>query len=76
MGYFYHSEVMNRQQQNQMTNSDEIIQMYPFFLPQLNSGVLFVGFGITDLELEQEKRKGTRGHKLNNFDIRTDNIKL
>jgi len=35
-----------------------------------------VGFGIIDLELEQEKIKSTQGRKLDNFDIRTDNIKL
>lgn len=38
--------------------------------------VLFVGFEITDMDLEQKQIKGTWGHKLDNFDIRTDDIKL
>lgn len=35
-----------------------------------------MGFGIIDLKLKQEKIKGTQGCKLDNYDIRTDNLKL
>lgn len=76
MGYSYYLEVMNRQQQNQMANSGETTDVHFSFFPKLNSGVHFVGFGITDLKLEQKKIKGTWGCKLDNYDIRTDNIKL
>lgn len=76
MGYSYYTEVMNRQQQNQMENSGETTDASFSFFPELNSGVHFVGFGITDLQLEQKMIKGTQGCKLDNYDIRMDNIKL